>query len=860
MKRNILKTASCIGLAGIATATLLSCSDKTGAYNNETDPLIISTQDVDQVFNPFFSSSLADSSVIAQTQMSMLGNDKTGNVTTAKTGDSVVVYDYDIQYNSSEDKSTYYLVLRNDVKYSNGSPLTIKDVLFNLYVYLDPVYNGSTTIYSTDIVGLKEYRTQEADEDAADAFNTQFEVAADTRIDNLSSVLEEILEEHDDESNDTLRNNMVNYLKDKEKEYNDESYQNLSKDYQKLISLFNEEIDKDYNNSRDGWVDLAFVDKDKIEHKDLIKNDVQMFLYAEGFITWNAEDAILETQSHSLAEYEKMSAAEAKSLVINANIPSKAVEVLNYWQSGSNLRDYIIADLKEEYMNTHERQFMNISGIKFANRTESVAVNGVTYGVPTYDANGVPSSYEVLSIEINGQDPKAIWNFAFSVAPMYYYSNQEQIALFDYESNFGVKYMSQDFRDNVLKDQNKISVPMGAGAYKAASSNGTDNVTAGTFFDGTTIYFTRNEYFKDVQTGKSATIKNMYYRVVPTNGILSALYTNEVDYADPSAKPETITELNAKAKDGIKYKQVKTSGYGYIGINASKVPSIYVRQAIMHAINSQDVANYYGANAEPIYRSMSTSNWAYPKGATAYYPFIGGQVPEDLTVVNPYYAEYVTEKGYTKGQTLSEADQLEFLNNLIEMGGYVKNANGVYSDLKYTFTVAGASEDHPAFSPMNHAATLLNKIGMQITVSKDSNALKKLNSGELTVWAAAWTSTIDPDMYQVYHKDTQASSRLNWGYNAILRDTSKYAIEYELLDELSTLIEDARHTTNQTLRKQYYKEALDLVMQMAIELPTYQRNDLYAYNANKLDESSLNLDTSAYSGLLNTLWRTSLVA
>ena len=43
--------------------------------------------------------------------------------------------------------------------------------------------------------------------------------------------------------NKTLRNNMVNYLKDKEKEYNDESYQNLSKDYQKLISLFNEEID-----------------------------------------------------------------------------------------------------------------------------------------------------------------------------------------------------------------------------------------------------------------------------------------------------------------------------------------------------------------------------------------------------------------------------------------------------------------------------------------------------------------------------------------------------------------------------------------------------------------------------------------
>ena len=39
-------------------------------------------------------------------------------------------------------------------------------------------------------------------------------------------------------------------------------------------------------------------------------------------------------------------------------------------------------------------------------------------------------------------------------------------------------------------------------------------------------------------------------------------------------------------------------------------------------------------------------------------------------------------------------------------------------------------------------------------------------------------------------------------------------------------------------------------MQLAVELPTYQRDDLFAYNVNKIDVNTLNKDTSPYSGLL----------
>ena len=162
---------------------------------------------------------------------------------------------------------------------------------------------------------------------------------------------------------------------------------------------------------------------------------------------------------------------------------------------------------------------------------------------------------------------------------------------------------------------------------------------------------------------------------------------------------------------------------------------------------------------------------------------------------------------------------------------------------------------------MKHASEILNKIGFQINVTTDSNALKKLASGDLTVWAAAWGSTIDPDMYQVYHKDSTATSVLNWGYKQIKANVGgKYDRENALIDELSEYIEKGRETEDQDLRATIYSKALDIVMQLAIELPTYQRDDLFAYNVDKIDASTLTPDSelSPYKGLTSDIYNISL--
>ena len=806
-------------------------------YDNEKDPLIFSSQEVDGVFNPFFSTNANDSNVVGMTQLGMISNDKDGNPVVGEDEPTVVLdYSTETRAATAADGATestvtvYNFVLKNNVKFSNGSPLTMKDVLFNLYVYLDPVYTGSSTIYSTDIVGLKQYRTQAESEKEQDSFKKQFQIEAERRIQNIIDLATEIFDEKSDES--LTKETFRKYLAEKAKA--NTSYADVPTDYDQALVFFQEELESDYTNSVGGYDDITFTINDKVEKP--FTTDVEVFLYNEGFISFNKKDQKIETLlANDYKELKTWTKEQAISTVYESKIPYSIEEVLMYFNTGVQLSDHIANDAMEKYFDDQKGQgsglkYKNISGITFANKDTTVQVNGKSYLKPTYNADGgVASGNEVLSIKINGVDPKAIWNFSFGVAPMYYYSDADHIAKFDYVSNFGVEYSSPTFMNKVVKDPSKIGVPVGAGAYMASkASGGTDNISAGDFRDKGVIYFERNDNFL---MGKPL-IKKVRYQVVSQNRMLDALYNNEIDFVEPQAKPETITELDGKKKDGIGNKSVQTAGYGYIGINAGKIPDVNVRRAIMHAIDIKECVNYYKNTAKAIYRPMSLSSWAYPETAKLYYDYDNTGVTSE---------------------------------NLVKAAGYTKGADGIYQKngqkLQYTFTIAGEETDHPAWQALYHASEILNKIGFQVNVTTDSNALKKLSSGALTVWAAAWGSTIDPDMYQVYHKDSNATSVLNWGYKQILANKGG-AYDYELatVEELSEWIEKGRETIDQSKRKGIYAQALDLVMDLAVELPTYQRDDLFAYNANKIDASTLTADDqlSSFNGLTSRIWELSL--
>lgn len=873
MKKGLMKKFIFIGVAvlvvaaaAITTVVLLNKDKDAVWYDNENDALVFSTLEVDKVFNPFFSTSATDSSVVGMTQMGMLGNDEKGNVTFGEK-EAVVTEDFQSVYSSESDTTTYYFVLKNNIRFSNGSYLTIKDVFFNLYVYLDPVYSGSSTIYSTDIVGLKEYRTQAGSKNEQDNFRKRYEEEAKSRIDALITAKDDIKEEYTSLGDDAqFLEYLTAYVAEKSAEGNT-YYDNAVADYNKTLQFFKEELNTDYNNSLNSYQDIILEKKDGTPVKPFT-SDIEAFLYNEGFYLWDEEAGTGEF----LVDISGLTKETAIETVYSRYMPGELDSVVSAWATSNTLFDFIVNQEMEKDFSDVELRYPNISGIQFANYNKQVVVNGKTYEAAKYDENNnvLSDSREVLSITINGVDPKAVWNFAFTVAPMYYYSNEEQIEKFSFDNHhYGVEYASQTFMNEVVKSPDKIGVPVGAGAYAASKSEGgITDVAAGDFYDLGVIYFERNPYY----VMGPAKIKKVRFQVVSSNRMLDALYTGSVDFVEPNAKPETIQELNSKAEDGIGNKSIRTSGYGYIGVNAGKIPSVEVRQAIMHAINTQLCVDYYQTTASPIYRPMSLASWAYPQGCTPYYPYIGGVVPQDLSNVNPYYREFVELKEKQAGQTFTEAEQIEFITGLVESDGFKLNpATNIYeaeirgfglAKLDYVFTVAGSEQDHPAWSAMLGAAELLNKCGFKIRVTTDANALSKLASGALTVWAAAWGSTIDPDMYQVYHMDSQATSTLNWGYKQIKRgsETDAFKDEHSLIRELSDLIEEARSFEAQEDRKPIYEEALQLVMELAVELPTYQRNDLYAYNTDKIDVSTFTPESelSPFKGLTSDLHEVSL--
>jgi peptide/nickel transport system substrate-binding protein len=257
-------------------------------------------------------------------------------------------------------------------------------------------------------------------------------------------------------------------------------------------------------------------------------------------------------------------------------------------------------------------------------------------------------------------------------------------------------------------------------------------------------------------------------------------------------------------------------------------------------MNTSTSLNYYrSGTASQIFWPQSTVSWAYPKNPD-------GSFDNDNGMNYPYIGTWTADKngnGIYDGEEAARAN----IQELMDIAGVEPGD----AQLKIEFTIAGASTDHPTFQTFIDAAALLNSMGWNITVIPDATALTKLSSGGLTVWAAAWGSTLDPDMYQVYHKNSTASSTRAWGYSYI---KTEGGYQEELLDKLSEKIDEARETLDQEERAEIYKDAMEYLLELAVELPVYQRSVVYAYNSNVIDASSLPEGSNPYSSPLDRIW------
>lgn len=848
--------------------------EKVYVADPETRPVVFSTDALDKNFNPFFATSATDSEITAQTQLGMLTtttNEDGKDVIVAGEEYPTVVLDYNVsdvkKDENNKEYTDYEFIIKKGIKFSDGVDLTIKDVLFNLYVYLDPQYMGSATLYSTKIRGLNAYRSQSAnvtDDDDLGELQDSFNIEATGRLRALTDYLNppagedkpaltpqitsdiELLKrlfKEEVESDWTTNSGQLESYKDYRFTEDWEVYYYvegiISDRWQRVKKTVDGKEVITYEKMKDSngkfYTTLDVVDEngdpfaDDMGNSETHKEDMMAALTDSEWIA-NAQ-AAGKTTDADIAEYiKKYFAIET---VYNAYAPEDDSEsaheslanIVTYWATGDKLREQFVADAMSaanDNLQDGELLFKSISGITTGKTSTD------------FDGNALSSEHDVLKIRINGVDPKAIYNFAFSVAPMHYYSGEYNGV--DYREtakngeNFGVAFREKDFFDNVLQAPEKSGLPVGAGVYKASNLNG-GKVNKDNFCENNWVYFERNPYFETVDGEGStaitnAKIKYLRYKVVGSDKIITSLAAKEIDIGEPNATPKNVEKIGQYSFLG--QKSYVANGYGYVGINPKYIPDIEVRQAIMKAMNtSLTVTSYYQNLASVIYRPMSLTSWAHPKQAN------GLAIGEHSKV-----AYYLTDPD--PKATKSEDD----IRKLVAHAGYTEGDDGIYANaqgdkLEYTFTIAGNTEDHPAYTMFEDAAEVLNRCGFKITIKTDPSALKKLATGGLQVWAAAWSSTIDPDMYQVYHKDSTATSVKNWGYDVIFADTTgQFNFEQETINSLSEKIEAARATTSETQRKAIYAECLDLVMELCIELPTYQRRDLIAYNKDLIDTNT----------------------
>ena len=95
---------------------------------------------------------------------------------------------------------------------------------------------------------------------------------------------------------------------------------------------------------------------------------------------------------------------------------------------------------------------------------------------------------------------------------------------------------------------------------------------------------------------------------------------------------------------------------------------------------------------------------------------------------------------------------------------------------------------------------------------------------------------------------------LAWGYREILASPATYVEENKILSDLSAVIDEAREIEDQAERTALYKEAMGYVLDLAIELPVYQRDVLYAYNSKVIKSESLPSEINPYTSPLDCIW------
>ena len=729
--------AGCGGAAS-STASETSGSTSTSATEASTTSdgtLVIADTGFESKFSPFFANSSADQHVNDLTQIALLGSDRKGEMvlkgiegeTREYNGTDYTYYGpADCTVTENDDGTvTYDITMRDDLVFSDGTPITIDDVIFSLYVYLDPTYDGAVTMYSNPIVGVEEYRS------------------------GMESRVNLILAAGPDgyTANDY---------------YTEDQYNAFWAAFPVAGEKFCQSI-ADYVMENYGAEDFASA--------------VAMWGY-------EAEDAAAMWQQ-----------------IVDAYGYDISDDGINKEVATSSISDLLKAELGDDAWDAL------CAGVQTGESAANVA--GI---VKTGDYSMTLTTSELST--------SMIYQLSIPIAPLHYYGDK---SLYDYDNNsFGFP------KGDLSKVKSVTTQPLGAGMY-----------TFNKYSDGV-IYLDANPNYFD----GAPKIAHVNMKETGEADKITGVQAGTTDISDPSYSLEVADQIvDINGVEGLDGPVITTRlkdfrGYGYIALNADRVnvggdpsseASKDLRKAIMTVIaayRDEGIDSYYGDTASVINYPISNTSWAAPSVTddgykVAYSTGVDGE---------PLYTADM--QGDAKYQAALQAALAYF-----EAAGYTV-ADGKLTaapegaKLEYQVNIgADGNGDHPSFQTLTNAAAALKTIGFNLIVSDMANAsdlYASYQGGTADGWVAAWQSTADPDMYQLYHSNGT---------------TNYYKIKDADLDEL---IIAARQTTDQEARKTMYKEAMDIILDWGVELPVYQRSEATIFSTERVNVDTIAKDQTPY--------------
>lgn len=712
------------------------------------DTLVVGYSNFSEKFSPFFSESAYDQDVYVLTSESILGSDRDGAIvyngidgeTRAYNGTDYTYYGIaDCEVVENEDGSVdYNFTMRDDIVFSDGTPMTADDAIFSMYVLCDPTYDGASTLYAQPITGMEAYRAG---------------------MDSLQNLL---LAAGPDNADFTY------WTEEQQTAFWDAFQVGGEAFCQSIADYVLEAYGEDY-----GAVDFASA--------------VALWGY-EAEDTATMWDQMIANYGYDLSDNG-----------INLEIATVSISEC----------------------------IGNVLGDDYAQYTAGVATGDSI----DYIEGIVKTGDYSYTVHMDSVDATSIYQLAITVAPLHYYGDAEA---YDYDAhNFG-------FPKGDLSSVRAVTTkPLGAGPYKFVA------------YENGVVSFEANEnYWK----GEPKT-KYLLLQECSDSDKLTGVASGTFDISDPSISVSAATSIKEYNSNGELTGDVLTTdlvdnlGYGYIGICAdnvlvgsdkSSVESKNLRKGLatlFSVYRDAAVNSYYGELAEVIQYPISNTSWAAPR-------------PSDEGYEKAFSTDVDGNPIYTDDMT----DEERYDAALQAAIGFFKAAGYTWDEATGTFTAAPAGAemtyelqipadgvgDHPVFAVATNASNALKTIGIDLQVNDLSNSSAlwdNLDAGAVDMWCAAWGATVDPDMYQIYHSSNTTNS-------------NHYRIADEQLDEL---IMAGRVSADQTYRKATYKQALDVILDWAVEVPAYQRKNCVLFSTERVNIDTVTPDITTFWGWINDI-------